>query len=86
MGVLLAWVVGYVAGAQAGVKGFDDVVRAVKEVRDSDEVRGLVAVLRSHVALALRSTAELLERTSAPAPADQSADLLDRVRLLMKKS
>jgi len=88
MGVLLAWAVGYVVGAQAGAKGFDDVVRALKEVHDSEEAHGLWLVVRSHLAHALRSTAEMLEATpvSPVAASNQSSDVVDRVRLLMRRS
>ncbi len=41
MGVLLAFAVGYVVGARAGAQDFDDVVRAVQELRDSEEFRSL---------------------------------------------
>jgi hypothetical protein len=89
MGILLAWALGYVVGAHAGAESFDDVVRALREVRDSDEVRGLRSVLRTHLAHALRSTAEMLEPASFPpgsAADSEPADLLDRVRLMMKGS
>ena len=82
MGVLLAWAVGYVVGAKGGAQEFDDVVRALKELRDSDEVRELLSVLRSHVAHILRSTADMLEEVPGSQPA---GDLVDRVRLMIKK-
>jgi hypothetical protein len=85
MGVLLAWAVGYVVGTRAGPKGFDDIVRAVKEVRDSDEVRNLWSAVRAHAAHTLRSTADLLEHAEVPHPAP-AGDLVDRVRLMMRKS
>jgi len=84
MGVLLAFLVGYVIGARAGAQDFDDVVRAVEELRDSEEVRDLLKVLRSHAAHTLRSTAELLENGASP-DSDLASDLVDRVRLLMRR-
>lgn len=82
MGVLLAWAVGYVIGARAGSAEFDDVVRALQELLDSEEMRGLWSALRVHLAHVLRSTADLLEREEIPSPGAAS-DLVERVRLLM---
>jgi hypothetical protein len=82
MGVLLAWALGYVVGAKGGAQDFDDVVQAVKELRDSDEVRQLWSVLRGHLGKVLRSTADMLEEVAGPQPA---GDLVDRVRQMMKK-
>jgi hypothetical protein len=82
MGILLAWALGYVVGAKGGPQDFDDVVQAVKELRDSDEVRQLWSVLRSHFGKVLRSAADMLEEVAGPQPA---GDLVDRVRLMMKK-
>jgi hypothetical protein len=82
VGVFLAWAVGYVVGAKGGAEDFDDVVQAVKELRDSDEVRQLLSVLRSHLGKLLRSTANMLEEVAGAQP---PGDLVDRVRLMMKK-
>lgn len=83
MGILLAWAIGYVVGAKGGAQDFDDVVQAVKELRDSDEARQLWSVLRSHLGKVLRSASDMLEDVAGPQPA---GDLVDRVRLLMKKA
>jgi hypothetical protein len=69
MGILLAWAVGYVVGAKGGPQDFD-------------EVRQLWSVLRSHFGKVLRSAADMLEEVAGPQPA---GDLVDRVRLMMKK-
>lgn len=82
MGILLAWAVGYVVGAKGGAQDFEDVVQAAKDLRDSDEVRQLWSVLRSHFGRILRSAADMLEEIAGPQP---SGDLVDRVRLMMKK-
>lgn len=82
MGILLAWFVGYVVGAKGGTQDFDDVVKAINELRDSDEIRQLWSVLRSHFGKALRSAADMLEEVAGPQPA---GDLVDRVRLMIKK-
>lgn len=84
MGVLLAFAVGYVVGARAGAQDFDDVVRAVQELRDSEEFRSLGGVLRSHLSHALRSSTELLERAEMP-ESGLATDLVERVRLLTRK-
>jgi hypothetical protein len=83
MGVLLAWAVGYVVGAKGGAQDFDDVVQAVRELRDSDEARQLWSVVRNHLGKVLRSAANMLEEVAGPQPA---GDLVDRVRLMMKKA
>ncbi|HUF32461.1 MAG TPA: hypothetical protein VMN58_04535 [Acidimicrobiales bacterium] len=84
MGVLLAWALGYVVGARSGVKDFDDVVEALKELRDSEEARDLWSVIRTHLAHALRSAAETLEAPEPPG-VEEPNDLVDHVKLLMKR-
>ncbi len=84
MGVLLAWALGYVVGARSGVHDFDDVARALKELRESDEARDLWSVVRSHAAHALRSAAEMLEQPEPPG-AQMATDLVERVKLMMRR-
>jgi hypothetical protein len=86
MGILFAFAVGYVVGARAGSKDFDDVVEALQAIGRSEEFRDLLAALRSHAAHALRELATALER-----PGDEDAerapattqDLVERVKSLM---
>jgi len=77
MGVLLAFLVGWAAGAKAGAKGFREVTEAVRTVKDSDEFAALVAITREHVASSLREMSKLVSgETSLPEP----TDLLERVQ------
>lgn len=84
MGVLLAWAMGYVVGARSGVHDFDDVRRALKELRDSDEARDLWSVIRGHIAHALKSAAALMEQAEPPS-VEMANDLVERVKLIMRR-
>ena len=53
MRVLFALAVGYAIGAKGGGKDFDQLMRSLKAVRDSEEFGDLVAAARSHVGHAL---------------------------------
>ena len=55
MGTLLAFAVGYIIGANAGAEGFDEVVQRAQAVRDSDEFKKTVDVLRQHAQRLARS-------------------------------
>jgi len=56
VGTLFGFLVGYIVGARAGSEGFDGVVQALRRIRESDEFRGFVQVVRSHA----RDTASTL--------------------------
>ena len=83
---LIGFAAGYVLGARSDKDDFADVVQALRGVRDSEEVRELVAALRLHFGHALRGVADLVERGfddppgRATATAVLGADLVDRVR------
>jgi hypothetical protein len=81
MGVLLAFAVGYTLGAKAGAQGFDDLVASIKAIRESEEFRNALDVLRSHASHVLREAGELVSREE---PIDTS-DLLARVRQMAGK-
>jgi hypothetical protein len=55
MGTLFGFAVGYIVGARAGSQGFDEVVEALRTVRDSDEFQALQEVLRTHVRGSVRT-------------------------------
>jgi hypothetical protein len=79
MGVLLAFFVGWSVGAKAGARGFEEVVDAMRTVKDSEEFAALVMVARSHAAAALQEVGKLMSgETALP----ESADLLERVQRL----
>jgi hypothetical protein len=85
MGILLAFAVGFVVGGRGGTQDFNDVMQAVRELKDSEEFHGLLGVLRQHGIHLLRSAADLLE--AAPPPdAENVTGVAERVRLLMKKA
>jgi hypothetical protein len=54
MGTLFGFAVGYVIGARAGSEGFDDLLRALTDIRNSDEYKGFMDSLRSHLRHTLR--------------------------------
>lgn len=55
MGTLFGFAVGYIVGARAGSQGFDEVVEALRTVRDSDEFQALQEALRTHVRGSVRT-------------------------------
>lgn len=76
MELLVAFFIGWAAGARAGEQGFTEVVDAARELRRSEEFRALVDALRSHLAATLRAMADVLGDTEA---AVTPATVLDRV-------
>ena len=82
MGVLLAFFVGWIAGAKAGAEGFREVMDAAKTVKDSEEFGALVAVARTHAAKALEEVGKLV---SGETPMPEPVDLLQRVQQLTEK-
>lgn len=56
MSALFGFVVGYITGARAGSEGWGRVEQAIRDIRESDEFRNLVSVLRDH----LRGTVQLV--------------------------
>jgi hypothetical protein len=84
MGVVLAFAVGYVVGARAGQQGYDDVVDAIRAVRESEEFAGLVAALRSHGSAMLRQLSDLLGGEVELEP--DLSNLRDRVRELVERA
>ncbi len=86
---VLAFAAGYVLGARAEKEDFNDLVQALRAVRDSDEVRDLVITTRAHVGHVLREMADVVE-SSRGATSDRAtassvlgAELVERVRRLV---
>src|SRR4051812_24691275 len=77
MGVVLAFLVGWVAGAKVGAQGYREVVDAARAVAESEEFAALVEVTRTHAATALR---ELSKLVAGETPRPEPADLLARVQ------
>lgn len=84
MGVALAFAVGYLVGANTGRESYDEVIDALKGVRDSDEFRGLVAAVRSHVSATLHQLAEIVDDQQVQGDGSP-ARLLARVRTVMAR-
>jgi len=81
MGTLFGFAVGYVIGARAGNEGFDDLLRGLSAIRESEEYRGFMASLREHLFHTLRT---VNERLSAVAEADAPDDPIARARARLR--
>jgi hypothetical protein len=84
VGIVLAFVVGYVVGANAGNEGYQEVLDSLRAVRGSDEFKGLVRAIRSHTSATLRQLGDLIDEDSAESL--DAARLLDRVRTLVGRA
>jgi hypothetical protein len=84
MGILLVFAAGYVMGARAGGESLDEVISAMRTIRDSDEFNDLVRALRSHAAHSLRGLATMME-DGREQVVDRTSpnDLVDRVKLIV---
>ena len=80
MGTLFGFAVGYVIGARAGSEGFDDLLRALSAIRESEEYRGFVTSLRAHVMHTLR---DVNQRLTILAEADDD-DPIARARARLR--
>ena len=81
MELLLAFVIGWAAGAKGGEQGFRDVVDAARELRRSDEFRALMRAMKAHVATGLRTLSEVLDDHEEEVTPDS---VVARVALLMR--
>jgi hypothetical protein len=83
MKVFLALAAGYVLGARTGSEHFDEVVRSLRAIKDSEEFHDLLSSVRSHAGATLRELATMIERPSNDAGGDTAtSDLVERVRHL----
>lgn len=48
MGTLFGFAVGYVIGARAGNEGFEEVMRGLRAIRQSEEYQAFVETVREH--------------------------------------
>jgi hypothetical protein len=86
MGMLIFFAAGYVVGSRGGDESLDEVVKAVRAIRRSEEFDGLVRAVRAHAADTLRGLAGTIDRLGGDADnRDAPSDLLDRVRLLASR-
>jgi hypothetical protein len=84
MGIVLAFAVGYMVGANAGQEGYQDVVDALRAVRESEEFHGLLSAVRGHASATFRQLSVLVDEAS-----DEQlipTGILDRVRDLMDRA
>ena len=73
-------------GSRGGDESFDEVVRALRAIRQSEEFDGLVRAAKVHAAASLRGLAEMVEQLGDGG--DERvvpSDLLERVRLLASR-
>jgi hypothetical protein len=84
MGTIVTFAIGYFVGLQADKKDFDDLAKALKALRQSEEFAGVVMAARSHLGHSMRAVADLVDGGSAlaagPARLDDEADLVARVK------
>ena len=83
MGILLAFGLGWVVGSRTGDEGFQEVVDALKAVRESEEFHAFVGALRSHLShVATDLAAQLNPDREEPLTVD---DVVARVRTLVRQ-
>jgi phage shock protein A len=71
MGTLFGFVVGYVIGARSGSRTFDEVVDALRAIRDSEEFQALLDATRRHIRATARDlSARLASDEAAPAASE----------------
>jgi hypothetical protein len=80
MKMLFALAAGYVLGASAGSRDFDQLFDSVRAIRDSEEFNDFLAALRSHASHTLRELADMLERVGPESLTNN--DLVERVKQL----
>ena len=79
MKVLLALVGGYLVGARAGSRDFDQLTKSFRAVYESEEFEELLTAVRSHAGHTLRELADVIDRGSDMLATN---DLVERVRQL----
>jgi hypothetical protein len=79
MKVLIALVGGYLIGARAGSRDFDQLTKSFRALYESEEFDDLVSAVRTHAGHTLRELADVVDSGSDRLPAH---DLVERVRQL----
>jgi hypothetical protein len=79
MKVLIALVGGYLIGARAGSRDFDQLSKSFRALYESEEFDDFVSALRTHAGHTLRELADVLDSGGELVPAH---DLVERVRQL----
>jgi hypothetical protein len=81
MATLLVFAMGYFVGARTGKKEWDDLVRSLKALSETEEFSDVVMAARSHLGHTLRELAGMLEGHDVRDIDDQ--DLVAHVRTLL---
>ena len=81
MELLLAFAIGWAAGAKGGESGFREVVDAARELRRSEEFRALMGAKKAHLASGLRTLSDVLNEQNQEVTPDS---VVARVALLMR--
>lgn len=79
MGTIFGFVVGYVVGARAGSEGFARLEQAFRDVRDSDEFKNFVELLKAHTLGTIQTVNDRLQNDDLRLNADLD-DLAARAR------
>ena len=79
MDSLVIFLAGYALGSKAGSNGWAELTKAATDVWESEEFRGLLRALRTHVGHTLREVGDMLDR---PEPLAMG-DVLERARRLV---
>lgn len=82
MGLVLAFLVGYAAGARGSTEDFDEVVAAARQVMASQDVKDLVRLVRRHLGVALGDLGGLVATGDVSAAA---GNVLERVQALVDR-
>ena len=85
MELVLAFLIGWAAGAKGGEQGFQDVADAARALRQSDEFRDLLAALRSHLAATLRALAGVISSTPGTDEETDAQSVVSRVLRLVRE-
>ena len=86
MGLVMAFAMGYVVGARGGNEGLDEVIRSLRAIRDSPEMKDLVEAVRAHVGYTLRELASRMDDDERlDLDLDGEGDLVDQVRRLTQR-
>jgi hypothetical protein len=79
MKVLIALVGGYLIGARAGSRDFDQLTKSLRALYESTEFDDLMTAVRAHAGHTLRELADVVDHGSDLLPTN---DLVERVRQL----
>ncbi len=83
MGLVLAFIAGYVIGARDGSEALDEVIDAAKAVAGSQEFEDLVRALRSHAGHVLQEVGRRIDPSSGE-PITVST-LIERARDIVQR-